>query len=90
MSLKYRFIKMMKKHGPLKKADLTRRALSQFRINMGELDDLIAENVEDELIASKKFPTEGAGGRVPTVYFLTGDGKKWLRDKNKEIKKRKL
>lgn len=81
---------MMKNHAPIKKGDLTRRGLSQLRIKMVELNKLIAENMKAKLINSKKFPTEGAGGRVPTVYFLTANGKAWLRDKNKEIKKKRV
>lgn len=73
----------------MKRADLTRRALAQLRINMAALKTIITKCKNEGLISSKKFPTPGRGGVVPEEFFLTSDGKTWLREKEKELKKGK-
>ena len=86
---KYRFLKMIKNHAPIKKAQVTRRGLSQLRINMDTLNGLITRCKSQGLIDSKKFPTPGRGGVVPEIYFITAEGKLWLKNKDKEVRRAK-
>jgi len=83
---KYRFLKMMKNHAPIKKAQVTRRGLSQLRIDMSTLNGMITRYKNQGLIDCKKFPTPGRGGVVPEIYFITAKGKLWLREKDKEVR----
>ncbi len=80
---KYRFIKLMCNHSPIKRSDLTRRTLAQLRIDMGLYKVMLTRCKNQGLISCKKAPILGAGGVVPEIYFLTNKGKAWLRDKDK-------
>ena len=86
---KYRFLKMIKNHAPLKKAEVTRRGLGQLRINMKTLNGLITQCKAQGLINCKKFPTPGQRGVVPEIFFITAAGKLWIRNKDKEVRRAK-
>ena len=83
---KYRFLKMIKNHAPIKKAQVTRRGLAQLRIDMATLNGMITRYKNQGLIDCRKFPTPGRGGVVPEIYFITKEGKKWIKTKDKETR----
>ena len=82
--LQYLFIKMMAKHAPMKRSELTQRALPQLRIKMAELKNMLIVLEQDKMI--ERYQIEAAGKKSADYFALTIVGKIWLTKKNKEIK----
>lgn len=75
---KQRFMAMMKAHSPMKRSSLTTRALGQFRCDMKTLKKLLIDMEELGYIRHYPMKIEGREGRMPDIFEITADGKKWI------------
>lgn len=82
--MKYLFLKMMAKHAPMKRHELTQRALPHFKIKMIELTDIITELEKDKLI--EQYRLEVTIKKGADYFAITIAGKIWLDKKNQDIK----
>lgn len=88
---KHRFMAMMKAHSPIKRSNLTQRALGQFRCNMETLTKLLTDMEGIGYIRQYPMKIEGRTGRAPDIFEITAEGKKWINDQvklNKDALKR--
>ena len=80
---------MLKNHAPMKRSDITHRALGQMRpMKMPELTDLLVNLENEGLIDQYKVTVNGKGGRQPDWFALTLAGKLWIREEIKLNKKK--
>ncbi len=81
---KFRFMVMMKKHSPMKRMDVSRRALPQFRIKMKELRSMLTKLENEGLIEQYPLKTEGVGGKTPDIFAITLAGRGWITEEKKK------
>ena len=79
MSLFYRFIRMINKHTPMTRSQLTRRGLSNLAIKMPELKKLIRKAERLEYIESMTCYKNDLGPAT-TTFMITVAGKEWLEE----------
>ncbi len=75
MTLYYRLLKMIDRHQPMTKTQLTRRGLSNLHIKMPELKKLIRKAERAKFIESV---TTYKDDRGTTTFMITVAGKEWL------------
>jgi len=93
LTIKFRFMRMLKKHQPMTRNEVTRRALGQFNAkantkgtcDMPKLKRLIKILSKLELIKIETKKTEGRRGRVPDVFTVTDKGSGWVAEKEAKL-----
>lgn len=73
----FRFIRMINKHAPMTRTELTRRGLSNLKVRMPELNKLIRKAEREKHIESVTAYLNEMGGAT-TTYMITVAGKNWL------------
>ena len=77
MTLYYRLLKMIDRHQPMTKTQLTRRGLSNLAVKMPELRKLIRKAERAKFIESIITYKDD---RATTTFMITLAGKEWLED----------
>lgn len=72
---------MLKTHGSMSRAVVTRRALGQIRqLNMVKLKRMLTVLVKEEVIEINKAPRNGKPGIKAEIVSLTEFADEWLKD----------
>lgn len=74
----YRFMRLMSRHSPIKRGELTRRALGQLRgLDMPSLTAIVKECLSAGLINQYQVESSKSGIN-PDVFTITEAGEQWL------------